>query len=93
VIGRLAGNEPAAFVLEGEDWFALPGVGSLDWPAIRAVLEEQQERLAAVAAGIEAGRIRSPLSEAERFDLALGITCHAIYHAGQVQLIEVLGSA
>jgi hypothetical protein len=66
-------------------------VGGLDWPAVRTVLEELQQRLAAVAADIEAGRIQSPLSETERFDLALGITCHAIYHAGQVQLIKVLG--
>ena len=92
VIGRLTGQEPAPFVLEGEDWFAVPDVGGLDWPAIGTVLEELQGRLAAVAADIEAGRIRSPLSETERFDLALGITCHAIYHAGQVQLIKVLGS-
>jgi hypothetical protein len=52
-----------------------------------------QGRLAAVVGDIEAGRIRSPLSETERFDLALGITCHAICHAGQVQLVKVLGSA
>jgi len=29
-------------------------------------------------------------SEKERFDLALGVTCHAVYHAGQIQLIKVL---
>jgi len=32
----------------------------------------------------------SPLSDAERFDLLLGITCHAVYHAGQIQLIKVM---
>ena len=42
---------------------------------------------------IEAGRARASstrLSEAERFALVLGITCHAVYHAGQVQLIKKL---
>ncbi len=39
---------------------------------------------------IEADMTRSPLGVEERFNLALGITCHAIYHAGQVQLIKRL---
>ncbi len=60
VIGRLTGDPPEPFVLEGEDWF---------------------------------DGIHSPLSERERFDLVLGITCHAVYHAGQVQLLKVLGAA
>jgi len=30
------------------------------------------------------------LPERERFDLVLGITCHAIYHAGQIQLVKAL---
>ena len=29
-------------------------------------------------------------ADAERFKLVLGITCHAIYHAGQIQLIKRL---
>jgi hypothetical protein len=93
VIGRLTGKEPAPFVLEGEDWFDLSVDGGLGWGRIKEVLEEEQDQLAAVAADTEAGKIRSPLSESERFDLVLGITCHAIYHAGQVQLIKVLGAA
>jgi hypothetical protein len=39
---------------------------------------------------IETGQLASPLAEAERFNLVLGITCHAIYHAGQIQLIKRL---
>jgi hypothetical protein len=31
-----------------------------------------------------------PLAAAERFNLVLGITCHAIYHAGQIQPIKRL---
>jgi len=39
---------------------------------------------------IAQGRIASPLGEAEQFDLVLGITSHAIYHAGQIQLLKAL---
>jgi DinB family protein len=90
VRGQLSGTTPEPFVLEGEDWFALPDQGRLDWPRIRAVVEAQQARLAAALADIAAGRVKSPLADAERFDLVLGLTCHAVYHAGQVQLIKRL---
>jgi hypothetical protein len=30
------------------------------------------------------------LDSTERFGLVLGITCHAIYHAGQVQILKRL---
>jgi hypothetical protein len=79
VRGQLSGTTPEPFVLEGEDWFDAEG---LSWPEIQAVVEEQQSRLAAVVADAE--------PDAERFNLVLGITCHAIYHAGQVQLLKRL---
>ena len=93
VIGRLTGDPPEPFVLEGEDWFDVSEGGRLGWPEVAALVDEQQRRLAAVITDIGAGRIQSPLSERERFDLVLGITCHAVYHAGQVQLVKVLGAA
>jgi hypothetical protein len=89
VRGRLSGTPPEPFVLPGDDWFD-PGPGGLGWSEIQAVVDTEQRRLAGVLADIAAGRTRSPLAEAERFDLVLGITCHAIYHAGQVQLIKRL---
>jgi hypothetical protein len=79
VRGQLSGTTPEPFVLEGEDWFDPTG---LSWPEIQAVVEEQQSRLAAVVADAQ--------PDAERFNLVLGITCHAIYHAGQVQLLKRL---
>ena len=79
VRGQLSGTPPEPFVLEGEDWFDPAG---LSWPEIQAVVEEQQSRLAAVVADTE--------PNPERFNLVLGITCHAIYHAGQVQLLKRL---
>jgi hypothetical protein len=93
VIGRLTGRTPDPFVLEGEDWFEVPDEKRLRWTEISATLAEWQERLAAAIRDLGAGRLRSPLSEREQFDLVLGITCHAIYHAGQIQLLKALGAA
>jgi hypothetical protein len=81
VRGQLSGTTPEPFLLEGEDWFPVSDESRLTWPEIRAVVDAEQSRLAAVVAG---------LPDAERFDLVLGVTCHAIYHAGQVQLIKRL---
>lgn len=80
VRGQLSGTTPEPFVLEGEDWFDASG---LSWPEIQRVVEEQQSRLAAAA---------DTEPNPERFNLVLGITCHAIYHAGQVQLIKRLNA-
>jgi hypothetical protein len=84
VRAKLTGREVEAFVLGGEDWFELPDAKRLSWTKIREVVEREQERLV-TASGSE-----SSLSEPERFDLVLGVTCHAIYHAGQIQLIKQL---
>ena len=93
VRGRLLGTPIESFVLEGEDWFALSDATRLSWDKVRQTVETQQRRLAEVVSAISAGRTTSPLAEADRFNLVLGITCHAVYHAGQVQLIKVLGHA
>jgi hypothetical protein len=90
VRGQLAGTPPEPFVLEGDDWFAVADQSRLTWSQIREALEAEQHRLAVVVSAIADGRITADTSEAERFNLALGITCHAVYHAGQVQLIKRL---
>jgi hypothetical protein len=87
---QMSGATADPFVLAGDDWFDLPDETRLAWPAIQAAVESEQEKLAASIAEIEAEMTRSPLGVEERFNLALGITCHAIYHAGQVQLIKRL---
>ena len=92
VRAKLTGAEPEPFVLEGDDWFALPDPSALPWSRIREVVAEEQERLAACSVEINAGGRRSPLPEEGRFDLVLGITCHAVYHAGQIQLIKRLAA-
>jgi hypothetical protein len=81
VRGKLSGAAPEPFVLAGEDWFAASEQGPLSWPQIQAALAAEQGRLAAAVAAIQGG---------DHLDLVLGITCHAVYHAGQVQLIKRL---
>lgn len=93
VRGQLSGTPPEPFVLEGEDWFELSDATRLTWPRIQSTVEAEQGKLAAVVADIAAGRAQSKLSDAEPFNLVLGITSHAVYHAGQIQLLKRLGGA
>lgn len=89
VRAQLSGVAPEPFVREGDDWFDLGSEKAMPWAEVRATVQSEQNKLAALVAGIEAGA-KSPLADADRFNLELGITCHAIYHAGQVQLIKRL---
>lgn len=93
VRGQLSGTALEPFVLEGEEWFKLSDPTRLDWPPIQSAVETEQRSLAAAVAGIAAGRLKSAVSDAERFNLVLGITCHAVYHAGQIQLLKRLHGA
>jgi hypothetical protein len=86
VRGQISGQAPEPFLLEGEDWFAASERGSLSWPKIQAALEAEQGRLAEAVAKAGAGA-------GDQVELVLGITCHAVYHAGQVQLIKKLAEA
>jgi hypothetical protein len=92
VTGLISGDDQASFPLVGEDWFDVSDTGPLNWERITSELERQQRGLIHVVEAIRTGRARSPLSDSDRFGLLLGVTCHAIYHAGQVQLIKVLAS-
>ena len=90
VNAQLSGVTPKPFILDGEDWFELSASGSLTWQKIREAVDAEQRALAATVAKLAAGRLRQPTLDVEPFDIVLGITCHAIYHAGQVQLIKRL---
>lgn len=91
VIGQLTGTKPGPFVVEGSDWFELTG-SSLTWEAVRATVDATQQRLAGVVADIGSGALTSPLDGREQFDLVLGVASHAIYHAGQIQLIKAMAA-
>ncbi len=88
VRAKLTGVEAGPFILEGDDWFPLDGPSTLSWQKILSVVDREQTQLAALVAG----QATSPLTDAEQLDLILGITCHAIYHAGQVQLVKKLNA-
>lgn len=83
-----AGTKP--FPLAGDDWFALDAGGPLDWPAIRSIVADEYGRLTTLVDAVAEGRHRPSLTDAECLELVLGITCHAAYHAGQMQLIRRL---
>ena len=87
---RLTGTPQPPFVLEGDDWFTLDEAGPLTWEAVTATVERGQQALASTLDNLGAGRATPALGEPERLDLVLGITCHAVYHAGQVQLLKRL---
>ena len=90
VRSKLTGVQAEPFVLEGDDWFEVSEGSSPTWPEILEIVEREQARVAGAVADRSRRGTRSELSDAERFDLVLGITCHAVYHAGQVQLIKRL---
>lgn len=90
VVAQLSGKPAAPFVLAGEDWFNLAGESTLSWARLLETVEAQQNGLVEVVAAIEAGELTAPLADEERFTLVLGVTCHAVYHAGQIQLIKRL---
>ena len=93
IAGKLTGETAAAFPLDGEDWFELADESRLSWKEIVATLDAAQQRLSQAVSEIASGARISPLGEAERFDLVVGITGHAAYHAGQIQLIKKLVGA
>lgn len=89
VRSRIGGTtEP--FVREGDDWFTLANEHDMPWTEVQRVVSQQYERLAALVEQLDSGQRESPLREGEQFDNIIGITCHAAYHAGQIQLVKAL---
>ena len=84
------GGTATAFPLVGEDWFELNDESKLSWSAIVTLVDASHQRLSRTVGEIAGGNRPSPLSEAEWFDVVIGITGHAAYHAGQIQLIKKL---
>ena len=93
VRAKVSGRPAEPFVLPGEEWFVVDNEKAIPWSKIQATLDAEQQRLAELVASVETVTMSSPLAGTERFNLVLGIACHAIYHAGQVQLIKRLRGA
>jgi hypothetical protein len=85
VLGQLTTRTPAPFPLQGDDWFTLDDADDLSWPDIVQLLTTYQTELEAAVA---AGELQA--AETDPFDTILGVTCHAVYHAGQIQLVKRL---
>jgi hypothetical protein len=90
VRSRLTEQNLEPFVLDGEEWFALPDASRLSWPAILKAVDDEQRRLHDAVEALHTRDSGEAKPQAERLDLVLGITCHAVYHAGQVQLLKKL---
>jgi len=90
VRSQLSGAAAEPFPLTGDDWFDLSGESPLPWREIQSLVASELRALANLVADIGAGRNKSPKNDRERFELVIGITCHAVYHAGQIQLIKKL---
>jgi hypothetical protein len=90
VRAQLSAGPAEPFVLEGEEWFDVSDERRLSWTSIYTTVESEQERLRATVDDLETGRITGVMTADECFALVLGITCHAVYHAGQIQLIKRL---
>ena len=90
VRAQISGRPPDPFVRDGEDWFDLPDETALPWRKILDTVDAEQQHLSTLIEDAAAGTAASPLADPERFNLVLGITCHAIYHAGQIQLLKRL---
>jgi DinB superfamily len=93
VRAQISGRPADPFVLPGEEWFVVSDESTISWSKIQTTLDAEQQALAALVASVEAVTTSSPLVGTDRFNLVLGIACHAIYHAGQVQLIKRLRGA
>jgi DinB family protein len=87
---KLTGVDAEPFVLPGDDWFDVHDGRTLSWPTVHEVVEREQDALVRAVAAIADGSARSALTDGERFEVVLGITCHAVYHAGQIQLVKRL---
>jgi hypothetical protein len=90
VRAQISGRTAEPFVLKGEDWFDVADERVISWQKILDTVDTQQQGLGRLLSEIGTGTLVSPLDESERFNLVLGITCHAVYHAGQIQLIKRL---
>jgi DinB superfamily len=89
VYAQLSGRAPEPFVLQGKDWFDLPDESVLAWRDIRSLLDTEQRRLAEIVGKLPTADL-SDTNNTKTFDLVPGITCYAVYHAAQIQLLKKL---
>jgi hypothetical protein len=89
---RRLGLAPGQFPHRGTNWFTCPDTpDERAWRADVALLSQQhrllRDAVAAPGRRSHGATIRTP---EDRFRLLLGIACHGMYHAGQIQLLKRL---
>ncbi|MGH9487392.1 MAG: DinB family protein [Terriglobales bacterium] len=89
---RVLGKSPGPFLLPGEDWSGCDGTCGPSWHEITATLEQERQALVKLVGDLNAERVQAAMPAGECFRQIFGTACHAIYHAGQIQLIRKLRS-
>ena len=93
---RLTGEKRGSFALEGSNWFVRPTGPATEaaWRADLALLEDTHRQLRAAVERLSAGELGPAYGgrgvKTTPFDLILGVACHDVYHAGQIQLLKRL---
>ena len=90
---RLTGAKRGSFGEPGSNWFARPSPGGgSDWRRDVARLEEEHRLLRAAVEDADAALLdRCPAGKKyTNADMILGVACHDVYHAGQIQFLKRL---
>jgi hypothetical protein len=90
VVEQLRGRPAEPFPLPCTDWFEMSAEEPITWREITELVDRYHEQLATLVREPAPDRSPSPIPPSERLDMVLGITCHAVYDAGQVQLLKAL---
>jgi uncharacterized damage-inducible protein DinB len=89
---QLTGARRGSFPLKGSNWFPRNGADAAAWKQDVALLEQEHRLLAEAVAALPDARL-AQMSAKKKYklsDLVLGVACHDIYHAGQIQLLKRL---
>jgi len=90
---RITGEKRGSFAYRGSDWFAREGEGgTAGWRRDLALLEQEHRLLRDSVAGLPEKRLSEWSAKREWIlaEMIMGVACHDIYHAGQIQLLKRL---
>jgi uncharacterized damage-inducible protein DinB len=90
---RLLNEKRGSFPLKGSNWIKRPiETNEQEWKKDIRLLEEIHGSLCNAISRIKPSQLktRTKGSKFTNFDTIIGIACHDIYHAGQIQLLKRL---
>jgi len=88
---RIRGDKRGSFSLKGSNWFSVPEKLTIQqWHAYTDLLEQEHlNLLLALRDSSWTGLVkRFDNNEKKAISCCLGIACHDVYHAGQIQTIK-----